>query len=179
MTDAKIGGIPGAAITIFVSVASAEVGAKTLIVHSAVEIATILNIGLQHICPSAQFCRPVQNYRSSSAPIIDHDGAFQEFCHFHGYDAGDGVAGAADRVRRNQLDRMVRIFLRGRWQANHDKLEKQEGSGRVSHHCSPKFTVKRRKGSLIMCYAADRSTHITYDHRKCQDFLAYGQRQIE
>jgi hypothetical protein len=46
MTDAKIGGIPGAAITIFVSAATAEAGAKALNVHSAVEIATILNIGL-------------------------------------------------------------------------------------------------------------------------------------
>jgi hypothetical protein len=56
MIDAKIGGIPGAAITIFVSAATAEAGATALITHSAAEIAAILKIGLQHIFfPSAQF----------------------------------------------------------------------------------------------------------------------------
>jgi hypothetical protein len=56
MIEAKIGGIPGAAITIFVSAATAEAGATALIMHSVAETAAILKIGLQHIfLPSAQF----------------------------------------------------------------------------------------------------------------------------
>src|ERR1035437_5638048 len=70
MIDAKIGGIPGAAITIFVSVASAVVGAIALIVHSAAEIATLSStLACSTSFPPRSFVTPFKT--------IDHPAPYQ------------------------------------------------------------------------------------------------------